>query len=97
MNGNFPDWQEWRDLPQDAREYELYRTLSYIHAETEKIGSACSARVDQCAAKFRCIENEFSAVDKKIEKKKFFDRTTAAVAGTIGGALAYIATRFGGQ
>jgi len=88
-NGYFPDWDEWKNLTQEQREYEQYRILNFVHAETKAIRHACSKRMEECSGKFRCIEDS-------VEKKKWWDRTAAGGGGIIGGALAYLGLKIGG-
>ena len=96
MNGKFPDWNEWRGLTNEQREYELYRVLSFLSGEAtlakseySQIKKDCMVQVGNCAGKFQ-------ELDDKIKAKKFWDRTTATVGGAIGGAVAYLVTKIGG-
>ena len=96
MNGYFPDWDEWRGLTNEQRDYELYRVLSFLHADSkqarldsETMRESCRMQVAECEKRFQNIQDE-------VRSKRWLDRTVATVSAAIGGALAYIGIRIGG-
>ncbi len=96
MNGHFPDWDEWRGLTGDQREYELYRVLAFLSGEASIAKTECARIKKDCTIQVGTCAGKFQALDDKIKAKKFWDRTTATVGGIIGGAIAYLATKMGG-
>ena len=88
-NGYFPDWDEWRDLTTEQKEYELYKILNFVHAETQDIKETCQKRINICSQEFDCIK-------KEIDSKRFIERVITGGTGLIGGALAYLGFKIGG-
>jgi hypothetical protein len=96
MNGKFPDWNEWRGLTNEQREYELYRVLSFLSGEATMAKSEYSQIKKDCMLQVGTCAGKFQELDDNIKAKKFWDRTAAAIGGAVGGAITALGIKIGG-
>lgn len=78
-----PSWSEWNNLTEDQKEYELYKTLSQLANQDFCMSTNCRQRLEACESRF-----------KKIEARKYFDKTLNLIGGIIGGFIAVLTFNF---
>lgn len=83
---SFPDWEEWSGLSDDQRQYSLYKMLRALHGRLDQMAHGCVEQKIICTERFQRMQN-----------RKFFDTTIAAVGGAISGLLGALGIKMGGQ
>lgn len=85
MSNGMPDWDEWKGLTQDQRDYSLYKVLTELSRQECTRDATCSKRLIECNTHF-----------EKLEKRKWLDRGAAIAGGAVAGLLGALGIKIGG-
>lgn len=71
----------FRELPTDAKLVVLFENQQ-MHLEI------CTERCEACSKKFDSVQTRQGALERKVEKRKYYDHALSGVSGFAGGFVA---------